>query len=105
MSPSQPLYQKIEEVQNRATSNIVDPKESNKARVRVQLEFTQDAMKRLDSIVEKTGAPNRTDVVRNAIRVYEFLVNRCYPDFDQSVNVVSSTKGELISSLPAELLK
>jgi hypothetical protein len=43
---------------------------------RVQFDFAPGALARVDKLVETTEAPTRADVVRNALRVYEWLVEK-----------------------------
>jgi hypothetical protein len=43
---------------------------------RVQFDFAPGALARVDRLVQITEAPTRADVVRNALRVYEWLVDK-----------------------------
>jgi len=43
---------------------------------RLQFDFSDDAVQRLDFIVDKTESTSRAEVVRNALRVYEYLVTK-----------------------------
>lgn len=49
-------------------------------RERVQFDFAPDALQRLDDIKEKIGATTRAEAVRNALRLYEWLVNEVDPE-------------------------
>lgn len=42
----------------------------------LQFRFSSDAVKRLDEIVDKTSSGNRAEVVRNALRIYEYLIDQ-----------------------------
>ena len=44
-------------------------------RQRVQLDFTLEAYKRLKEIQELAGARTSAEVIRNALRVYEWFLN------------------------------
>jgi hypothetical protein len=51
-------------------------RQRNSSRHRVQFDFAPGALARVDKLVEITEAPTRADVVRNALRVYEWLVDK-----------------------------
>jgi hypothetical protein len=51
------------------------------ARQRVQLEFTPDAMDRLRQIRELASATTNAEVVRNALRVYEWFLKQKAEDY------------------------
>ena len=68
---------------------------------RVQFDFSLDALQRLDEIKEKTGASTRAETIRNALKVYEWLVNELDPDstikvFDKKDEVVAIVKTNLL---------
>lgn len=50
-----------------------------KQKERVQFDFSPEALQRLDEIKEKMEATTRAEVVRNALRLYEWLVNEIDP--------------------------
>lgn len=50
-------------------------------RQRVQLEFTPDAMERLRQIRELASATTNAEVVRNALRVYEWFLKQKAEDY------------------------
>ena len=43
---------------------------------RVQFDFSDDALKRLDSLAEQIDVSTRAEVLRHALRVYWWLVQR-----------------------------
>jgi hypothetical protein len=45
-------------------------------RLRVQLDFSEDAFNRLEEIQQETGVASKADVIREAIRVYEWLAEQ-----------------------------
>jgi len=47
----------------------------------VQLEFTPDAMERLRQIRELASATTNAEVVRNALRVYEWFLKQKAEDY------------------------
>lgn len=50
-------------------------------RQRVQLEFTPDAMERLRQIRELASASTNAEVVRNALRIYEWFLKQKAEDY------------------------
>ncbi|MCP4108182.1 MAG: hypothetical protein GY749_22000 [Desulfobacteraceae bacterium] len=42
----------------------------------LQFRFSSEAVKRLDQIVKKTFSSTRAETVRNALRIYEYLVEQ-----------------------------
>jgi metal-responsive CopG/Arc/MetJ family transcriptional regulator len=66
---------------------------------RVQFEFSLDALQQLDDIKEKTGASTRAEVVRNALSLYDWLVNDVDPNntikvFDDNNDIVALIKAK-----------
>jgi hypothetical protein len=45
-------------------------------KIRVQFEFSPDALARLDALKLATQATTRAEIVRSSLRVYEWLVNQ-----------------------------
>ena len=45
-------------------------------KTRVQFDFASEALDRLDRLVKLTEVTSRADVVRNSLRLYEWLVDR-----------------------------
>jgi hypothetical protein len=74
---------------------------SAKKKERVQLDFSADALDRLDELKEKVGASTRAEVVRQALRLYEWFVNETEPD---STIRITDSGGETTSMFKAFLL-
>lgn len=72
-----------------------------KQKERVQFDFTPEALERLDTIKEQTGAATRAEVVRNALRLYEWFVNETTPE--SVVKIIDENK-EVTSVFKAKLL-
>lgn len=68
---------------------------------RVQFDFSPEALQRLDEIKEKTGATTRAETVRNALKVYEWLVNELDPD---STIKVFAKNGDTVALIKTSLL-
>ncbi len=69
--------------------------------VPVQFYFSADALARVDVLKEATGVATRADVVREALRLYEWLVNEVKPGM---IVKVLDTTGTVVSSFDANLL-
>lgn len=54
--------------------------EKQKNFVRVQFDFSHEALERLDDIKEKTMAATRAEAVRNALSFYEWFLNEVNMD-------------------------
>lgn len=74
---------------------------SAKNKERLQFDFSPEALKRLDDIKEKTDASTRAETVREALRLYEWLVNEVDPDYTVKIY----DKGnKLLTAFKAKLL-
>lgn len=74
---------------------------SERQKERVQFDFSPEALQRLDEIKQKTGATTRAETVRNALRLYEWLVNEVDPD---STIKVFDKRNEITAIFKATLL-
>jgi metal-responsive CopG/Arc/MetJ family transcriptional regulator len=52
---------------------------------RIQFEFPPDAVERLDRIKQETNSSSYAELVRNALRVYEWLIETQKKGFDIGV--------------------
>ncbi len=59
---------------------------TKKEKTRLQFDFSEDAIGRLDQLVKDTDSASRAEVIRNALRVYEYLVNQKREGYE--VNIV-----------------
>lgn len=48
-------------------------KEENMSKKRLQFDFSDEAVKRLDEIVERIHASTRAEVVRRALKLYDWV--------------------------------
>ncbi len=46
------------------------------SRLRVQLDFSEDAFNRVEALREETDAASKAEVIRNAVRFYEWLAEQ-----------------------------
>ena len=70
-------------------------------KIRVQFDFTQEALQRLDELKQHTGAATRAETIRDALRFYEWLVDVAEPD---STIKVTDKEDQLVSQFKAKLL-
>lgn len=54
---------------------------SENAKQRIQFDFTAESMKRLEDLKEKTDATTKAEVVRNALKLYEWFVREIDPKY------------------------
>jgi hypothetical protein len=79
-----------------------DPHQSGrKAKERVQLDFSPEALKRLEQLREKVGASTRAEVIRQALRLYEWFIEETDSD---TMILLSGKDGEILSKFRASLL-
>lgn len=72
-----------------------------KQKERVQFDFSPEALQRLDDLKEKIDAATRAEVVRNALRLYEWIVNEIDPEstikvFDKNDVATAMFKASLL---------
>lgn len=63
-------------MQNKQASRVALTASSEAGRQRVQLDFTPEALERLREVKELAGAKTNAEVVRNAIRLYEWFLRQ-----------------------------
>lgn len=74
---------------------------AEKQKERVQFDFSVDALQRLDTIKQITGATTRAEVVRDALKFYEWLVTEV--NAGNTVKVFNESN-ETIAVFTAKLL-
>jgi Ribbon-helix-helix protein, copG family len=68
---------------------------------RVQLDFSHEALERLDEIKEISGAATRAEVMRQALRLYEWFIKETTPN--STISIVDE-EGKTTSLFKAMLL-
>ena len=61
---------------------------------RLQFDFSDDAVERLDAVVKTTGASSRAEVIRNALRLYDYTVNKIQDGYDLNF-IKSGEEGDI----------
>lgn len=68
---------------------------------RVQFDFSQEALKRLEEMQERLDAPTKAEVVRNALKLYEWFIN----EVDSNAIIeIQDKDGKLLFRIPAKVL-
>jgi hypothetical protein len=68
---------------------------------KLQFEFSPDALRRLDDLKTQVDAQTRAEVVRNALKVYEWMVRQIGPDYTIEIQ---DEHGEPVFRIPARVL-
>ena len=68
---------------------------------RIQFDFTTESMKRLENLKEKTDATTKAEVVRNALKLYEWFVTQIDPNFTVEIK---DEENNTIFRIPANRL-
>ena len=68
-------------------------------RTRVQFDFSEDALHRLEALQQETGAKTKAEVVRSALKVYEWL----YKEF-ANTQEITIRSGDREITIPIRLL-
>jgi metal-responsive CopG/Arc/MetJ family transcriptional regulator len=78
-----------------------DVNHTPKKKERVQLDFSQESLQRLDTLKMLIGAGTRAETIRQALRLFDWFINETDPD---SVIEVTNKQGEVTSKFKASLL-
>ena len=57
-------------------------KKNKNDKLRLQFDFSNRAVERLDALVKAADCASRAEVVRNALRVYEYLVAKRHEGYE-----------------------
>lgn len=68
---------------------------------RVQFDFSTEALKRLDTMQERLDVPTKAEVVRNALKLYEWFITQIDPD---STIEIQDKEGKTQFRIPARVL-
>jgi len=87
-------------MQQRASREI-DIRPERTSHKKVQFDFSPDALKRLENLKTQVDAATMAEVVRNALKVYEWMVTQIEPDYTLEIQ---DEKGKPIFRIPAKVL-
>ncbi len=73
-----------------------------KGKERLQFDFTAESLERLDRMKEQAQASTRAEVVRNALKLYEWFLNDTEPD--STIQVLDKDE-KLVFAFKARLLR
>jgi metal-responsive CopG/Arc/MetJ family transcriptional regulator len=76
--------------------------EKEREKERLQFDFTSEAVARLDNLRELSGVSSRAEVIRNALRVYEWFMTEIQPE--DTIHIFNKDK-EMVSNFKAKLLR
>ena len=79
----------------------MDTASEDATKQRVQFDFTPEALKSMDEIKNRTGATTRAEVVRSAIKLYDWFTDEVKEDY---VVEVQDRQGNVVFKIPAKLL-
>jgi metal-responsive CopG/Arc/MetJ family transcriptional regulator len=75
--------------------------QDRKGKERVQLDFSADSLERLEKLKERVGASTRAEVIRQALRLYEWFINETEPE---STVLILDRENEIAAKFKASLL-
>lgn len=68
---------------------------------RVQFDFSPEALQRLEDLKEHIDASTKAEVIRNALKIYEWFVTQIDPEY---VIEVQDKDGKAVFRIPAKVL-
>jgi len=71
------------------------------AKQRVQFDFSPEALQRLDALKEKIDASTKAEVIRNALKIYEWFATQVDPNY---IIEIKDQEGNTIFRIPAKVL-
>jgi hypothetical protein len=74
---------------------------SENTKQRVQFDFSPESLKRLDDLKEKTDASTKAEVVRNALKLYEWFVTQVD---SSSIVEIKDNEDKTLFRIPVERL-
>lgn len=83
------------------TSEEADKKADKSSYKKIQFEFSPEAMRRLSDLKTQVDASTWAEVVRNALKVYEWMVNEVHPEYTLEIQ---DEQGKVVFRIPAKVL-
>jgi hypothetical protein len=74
---------------------------SDNSKQRIQFDFTTESMQRLEDLKEKTDATTKAEVVRNALKLYEWFVTQIDPAY---IVEIKDNEDNTVFRIPANRL-
>jgi hypothetical protein len=71
------------------------------AKQRVQFDFSTEAIQRLETLKELTDASTKAEVVRNALKIYEWFVTEV--DLEDTIEI-QNKEGKAVFRIPLKVL-
>lgn len=79
----------------------MDTTHTNSKQKRVQFDFSVEAWKRLSDLKEQADASTKAELIRKALKIYEWLVNESNQDH---IIEVQDQDGQIVSRISAKML-
>jgi hypothetical protein len=86
---------------NLETTGEANIKTSESTPKKIQFEFSPDALKRLEHLKTQVDASTKAEVVRNALKIYEWLVTEIDPNYTLEIQ---DEEGKPVFRIPAKVL-
>jgi hypothetical protein len=68
---------------------------------RVQFDFSSEALNRLEGLQKRVEASTKAEVIRNALKIYEWFATQIDPEY---LIEVQDKEGKVIFRIPAKVL-
>jgi hypothetical protein len=68
---------------------------------RVQFDFSPEALQRLEDLKTKMDAPTKAEIIRNALKIYEWFATQVDPNY---IVEIQNQEGKAIFRIPARVL-
>lgn len=96
------VRQQRELAQEKEGSEEGQPKDTRqRTKERVQLDFAPEALERLDALKNDTGASTRAEIIRQALRLFEWFVYDVNPN---DTITITDERGLITATFRARLL-
>jgi hypothetical protein len=73
----------------------------SQSKQRIQFDFTPEALKRLEDLKEQVEASTKAEVIRNALKLYEWFATQIDPSYTIEVK---DKEGDTVFKIPARIL-
>ncbi|HZR41669.1 MAG TPA: hypothetical protein VFB12_16230 [Ktedonobacteraceae bacterium] len=95
-----PVRKQEEEERVELSGAFKEPKKRDKERI--QLDFSPDALEKLDQMKEIIGASTRAETIRQALRLFEWFVTELRPS--DTITVTDEEK-EIVTKFSVKLIR
>src|SRR5689334_16565808 len=82
-------------------AKIMNDTQDNMKSRRIQFDFAPEALKRLESLQERSKASTKAEVIRDALKLYDWFLEQFEPDY---LLEVKDAEGNSLYKIPVKLL-